>query len=244
MFITRKEIWRAAAFVHRRIVRRAMQGYEKNGDTDQQRERHTNPAHQPRGPDAVQTDRETDPRAGVSQLLVAVDADEDSEEDAADFPEQSQELENATRPCARDDEVTLEKNSVVDVHDDNLLQVGHGQSQQKELKGLHSGELGPKDGEDEKYVTHNSYARNEDPQAEEVDRKSTHCYKMSLIAQKSHFCVVVTDVERVMICCITDQKPLLSRSERWKESRLMIGCAHYREKENKRMLETLKGGTH
>lgn len=33
--------------------------------------------------------------------------------------------------------------------------------------------------------------------------------------------------------CITDQKPLLSSSQRWQDSRLVIGCAHYRERKTR-----------
>lgn len=161
-FTTLKEIWWAIVGGCCVIFRMALDVYDKNGETEQRGEHDTNPTHHPGWPDAVQPDWETDPFIGVPQLLVAEDANEDSEEDAADFTKHSQELEGATLPSARGGDGSLEDDNVIDVHNENFLQVGCGQSEEKELKGLHSGDLGLDDGKDEKYITHDSDARNED----------------------------------------------------------------------------------
>lgn len=98
----------------------------------------------------------------MSQLLLAEDADEDSEEDAGNFTKHCQELECATRPSVDGGGGSLVDDNLIDVHDDNFLQVGCSHCQEKQLKGFDMGGLDLNDGVDEKYITHKSYARNDD----------------------------------------------------------------------------------
>lgn len=154
---TLKEVGSAAADITCCVSLKALRLDCKNWETKQRSDHHKKPAHHPGRPGIVQVDR-VDPLVDVSQLLSTKDADEDGEEDAGDFSEHCQELEHVAQPIV--DGGGLEDDNIVDVHDDNFLQVGSGQSQEEELEGFDPGKLSLNDGKDEKYITHKSYARN------------------------------------------------------------------------------------
>jgi len=99
-----------------------IQVYQKRGQTEEQSHRGAKPSENAGRAQAVHEDGQVDPRVHVSQLLIAVNADEDREEDAADLAEDGEEFEAPASPGAHPVR-GAKKQDVINVHDHDLLQV-------------------------------------------------------------------------------------------------------------------------
>lgn len=107
----------------------------------------------------------------VPQLLIAVDADENREEDAGDLPEDGEELQSSAAPHTYPARRAREQD-VLNVHDHDLLQIRCGQSEEKDLEGLQARRM--KDGEDQERVSYNAEDGDDDPQSEKIHVRALH----------------------------------------------------------------------
>lgn len=81
---TLDEVWRAAS-VLRIVIHMTIHVHEIGTSSQEHGQHHTQPTHSPGQPDVVQKDGQDAPILSISELLVPEDADEECEEDAADF---------------------------------------------------------------------------------------------------------------------------------------------------------------